>query len=679
LLLSDKECSEAGPAWLLQQPGLFCEGWKGDPEIFPFGPIIPIGNEPPKKCIAWEKATGDAGWAGQLLKAFRAPEKLPSYIIYKPGTDVLVLMREVVALLPADERWQATFSTYFSNLPPNSTCGWRCVLSESAAARGARRPGVLAIDLTKELSRSPENEYAMAARSGQTITLSASVPPLQVRSPVKPDEAETKDSVHAPTTVARTPAPYGLEPAHGGVERVKHGHRIVRDEWSKDSNRVPRTSRIWLVLGWSGWVCAGVLAAAMLFLFGHAQFEKSKSDDSLVITNPPHELAIATPEESQVKKADTIRAPEPQQEPLSSEKSVDHASESSKADPITEQPSVDQEETQPDSAPEIVPNPVGAGKDELQLIKREFGNIPISGRGVFVGSISATDNSPADCELNRHSPNVFVTMYDAKSNSSYYISDEIRTPSIRLDLFENQSGLSNVLDKTELTTVTVVDYENTIIAKVNQPINVKNVPDASIVLSTDLEWAAIHTRKTDRLQEVSPKAQGGESKVIRFDISEIKLQNLGAVYLLPPWVRDDRSSNTWLLALQDNRGRTGPVDELVLKWNQADKQVSVELRVAAAYPSQPDIQRVIKKLKAKAKSLDEDKELKNKGVVEFLNKITNSLEKISKEAPIKHAVDAANSHSSTILYDKFGRPWVKLKLHFKSWNSPEPGTNGAPK
>src|SRR5262249_2613194 len=62
---------EAGPAWVLEQPRLFSTAWEADraPEMIRAGRDLPHGSAGPRRCKKWERATGDAGWAGVLAGA----------------------------------------------------------------------------------------------------------------------------------------------------------------------------------------------------------------------------------------------------------------------------------------------------------------------------------------------------------------------------------------------------------------------------------------------------------------------------------------------------------------------------------------------------------------------------------------------------------------------------------
>jgi hypothetical protein len=69
--------------------------------------------------------------------------------------------------LPAERRWDVTFSTYFTSLPPGVSCAWRCVLSGSPEAAQARKFGkALHIDLCQPVPPATGGPLVLAARTG---------------------------------------------------------------------------------------------------------------------------------------------------------------------------------------------------------------------------------------------------------------------------------------------------------------------------------------------------------------------------------------------------------------------------------------------------------------------------------------------------------------------------------
>ncbi len=161
------EQTAGGPAWLLQQSGNMATDWNGHPRLLPAGRQLRSVPRPPAVCTAWQAMTGDAGWAGVLAESFLANPGRQVYIVFEPGMDLLPLLAEAIALLPAERRWDVTFSTYFTSLPPGVSCAWRCVLSGSPEAEQARKFGkALHIDLCQPVPPAVGGSLVQAALNG---------------------------------------------------------------------------------------------------------------------------------------------------------------------------------------------------------------------------------------------------------------------------------------------------------------------------------------------------------------------------------------------------------------------------------------------------------------------------------------------------------------------------------
>ena len=193
LVLSREELAMAGPAWLASQVGFFETTWEGEPRILPADRKTPQGELRVGVCNTWARLTGDAGWAGVLAESFLKRTSSEAYLICKPGTDALSLFLEAQALLPTEKRWDATFSTYFSKVPPGVECRWRCVMEGTPEAVLARRsPENLVIDLTAPLAPAEGGSLVAAARTG-------ALP--------KPAQAETIQAVEVDAAKKTPPVP----------------------------------------------------------------------------------------------------------------------------------------------------------------------------------------------------------------------------------------------------------------------------------------------------------------------------------------------------------------------------------------------------------------------------------------------------------------------------------------
>jgi len=265
VVLDSNERPEAGPGWLLAQPEFMDSRWDGQPRLLPTGRRVPSGNERPTVCRAWAQQTSDAGWAGVLAEAWLAD--VPSYVIFAPGTKLLPLLREAVALLPREKRWTATFSTYFTNLPGGVTCACRCVLDGSPEAIQARRlPKALRIDLTQPLAAAHHSPLVEAARTGNL----GNTPPIPVSRPVDvfadqtssasapPIPAVPRHSTDPQPIVKVSPGTYGLQKQEAAPPPTPTERQRLDGHIADARRRIPRWPIPVVAL-------AGVLAIGSLF------------------------------------------------------------------------------------------------------------------------------------------------------------------------------------------------------------------------------------------------------------------------------------------------------------------------------------------------------------------------------------------------------------------------------
>jgi hypothetical protein len=172
VVLTASELPQAGPVWLLRQPGFLEQQWDGQVRELDRGRPVPQGNVQPRRCTTWERVTGDAGWAGLLLKYVSENPTAPVYLIADDSLPILDLLDEVIALLPIEKRWQVTFTTRYIQLPGEVSCSVRVVSPGSekfAEAKASPRK----VDLTALRGHKPADDpYTEAARLGQTVTIS---------------------------------------------------------------------------------------------------------------------------------------------------------------------------------------------------------------------------------------------------------------------------------------------------------------------------------------------------------------------------------------------------------------------------------------------------------------------------------------------------------------------------
>lgn len=125
----------------------------------------------PQPCTTWKRICGDARWAA-VLAGHRGDQPIPVIFSASQKDDCLALVAEALSLIPPAERWDVTFSTYFSSsLPTKVKCQWQFLLDTTELGQKARRSlRVKAIDLPliQEQGLAPaENELSQFADSAE--------------------------------------------------------------------------------------------------------------------------------------------------------------------------------------------------------------------------------------------------------------------------------------------------------------------------------------------------------------------------------------------------------------------------------------------------------------------------------------------------------------------------------
>lgn len=177
LILSPDALPAAGPPWLLAQEHEFQRVWPEEPMLLTPRDGLPDAELFPTPCKSWQQATGDPGWAGEVIRQLRLDPTRPLFLIYEPGMDMLRLMAELCLLLHPSERWRVTFSTALTGPPPPGIqCQIRCVPDIRAARQAAAIvPGNFVLNLSaSSLGPCPDSPEAQAARAGLLIPPGAS-------------------------------------------------------------------------------------------------------------------------------------------------------------------------------------------------------------------------------------------------------------------------------------------------------------------------------------------------------------------------------------------------------------------------------------------------------------------------------------------------------------------------
>lgn len=413
--LSSDERPEAGPAWLLAQPGFMDSRWDGQSRTLAAGRRVPTGAERAAACPTWAAITGDAGWAGVLAESWLTGTA--SYVIFAPGTDTLALIREAVALLPPHKRWDATFSTYYTGLPASASCGCRCVLADSPEAIQARRlPNVLRIDLTQKLPTARGGELVTAARSGPkraTARAESSKRPtpqatenasLPTAIPLEGYALRLRESASLPNTPAGPPP---LEPRIRKLEEEK---------------RVPLW--VWLIASLSA--AAVVFGAIFIFAINRARITSNEVAGDAVGGEakkalPPPENAVAADNKNKTAEHTRDVAGEPGKAKAASGK--EHSKAPDKAQPKPKSsPAPTTATAKPNEAQPAAKQPGGDKKAEAS---RSAGKPPITSvSGRSAPSPAPKPNSPSLLRLPDFRPGNTSTCdidIDLPSNQSYSV------------------------------------------------------------------------------------------------------------------------------------------------------------------------------------------------------------------------------------------------------------------
>ena len=231
LVLAPDELVPAGPAWLLSQPALLRSSWSGAPAWIDTPVRVPTTRETgPRPCVAWQAATGDAGWAGVLASAVLRDQARPIHVIYSAAIEPLPLVEEAIRLLPEWARWRATFSTYFLQPVAGTPCAWRFCLDGTPAADVARQSKGLVIDITRTAGPAPESRFTRMARTG--IDEEAVAAQKATRATARTAGAA---AVTGASAARSSDAPIELE-MDFAVDQTGTPRRVVRDLESEDQD-----------------------------------------------------------------------------------------------------------------------------------------------------------------------------------------------------------------------------------------------------------------------------------------------------------------------------------------------------------------------------------------------------------------------------------------------------------
>ncbi len=287
IVLDTAELAAAGPAWLLQKPGLMLEGWSGESRWIDNSTPIPKGDSAPARCTVWERVTGDAGWAGDLLQRFCDQPEAPVHILCNPGTPMLDLFAEVLALLPPEARWRIAFSTYFTGLPvAGIKCHWRGVIAGNPATEGdLDRKSIL--DLTRPKPQAPDGPCHQAARGGTLIDISQ----LRISVVNREDSALAGSLPKVPIpkpgiAMIAEPEIFDLAPVPQ-PDQAATGYSPLSNLDESGNDQYPRRKRRWVLPTVLGSVALIIILVIGLLLAPKMLRSLAQLHQAMVIVSPP--------------------------------------------------------------------------------------------------------------------------------------------------------------------------------------------------------------------------------------------------------------------------------------------------------------------------------------------------------------------------------------------------------
>jgi hypothetical protein len=297
-----------GPAALMASPGVMRTAWDGQCETVATGPNLPQLGSSPEVCESWKRITGDAGWGGVVANAWMQPSNKPTWIVFseEQSSQMLELIAESIAILPPSKRWQATFSTYVTTLPPDIDCRVRCVVAGSDEARMAAARGTV-IDLTKQLGSPSAGAHVEAARNGTVIGLlgtSAQSPPGIASSTTLVDDLLDEPEINENTNT-ESHDDFDADNPFGNLDRIPpdisarpHQSRGGQRKWEKNPNSQSRKSKktLYVIAGIIG-MLVGLLGAGGTYLYLQTQQLSELLKEEEPPRVEPNEIEIPTPQE----------------------------------------------------------------------------------------------------------------------------------------------------------------------------------------------------------------------------------------------------------------------------------------------------------------------------------------------------------------------------------------------
>ncbi len=209
LMIDDISRFAAGPARLMGEKGVLVSQWDGSVRTVPARNLPMVAVPGSIELTAWKALTGDSGWAGWVAEQL-TKDKGPVSVIFPPGTDTLMLVREVLDVLPPIQQWSVTFSTYFTKLLAGTECQLRFVLDETPEATTLRNDARAKVVDLQSLPVCSGGPMVQQARSGRIAAvkhseLSPSLSPTPARPATVAEDNELAVAIRTASEIPTIP------------------------------------------------------------------------------------------------------------------------------------------------------------------------------------------------------------------------------------------------------------------------------------------------------------------------------------------------------------------------------------------------------------------------------------------------------------------------------------------
>ena len=385
LVLSEEEAKRpAGPAALCAS-GVFMERWPEDEQPHYLDARTVSCSESINvnaiKTGAWQKLTGDSGWAGVL--AGTVLTRRPVILIVRPDQDVLTLFREALVLLKPEERWKATFSTYYTSLPANAQCQWRALVDGAYDEKLLRIPNAITLDLRNPSALPRVDEIALTPQEKTLVDLARGAASASAEAPqsweplgLTPEEApKSRAPGRGPNPRDRKDDVFFGSVDNGDNSTLGEGYK---PDGSTGVSYMPpshkKSGMIWVLIGFlAGLVILAIVSLALWLMLESKNGEEPKSDEHAAAQTPEVSSNAGKPGKEKIEEKpggeeDGI-SPSPKGSAESDEETNPPTDEKA-ADGKTEQTPNNEDESQPaeeENLSEEEPEQHSANPDVLKL------------------------------------------------------------------------------------------------------------------------------------------------------------------------------------------------------------------------------------------------------------------------------------------------------------------------